>query len=178
MGTFRSLAARVILVTGVAVAALGVTAAPAAAYTPYNWGYPGAAQTPRIVGTTVDSMTGTVVFPSQTIWKSTRYSAYSQYVCVNYNLVYTSAWSSTSWQPYASKRACNWLTTSTSAFFPGANILVHGGIFIYSGNVVVQWYLSNGAQIGQTTFDYNQVGDYSCNCTIASSYSLGAYLMI
>ena len=55
---------------------------------------------------------------------------------------------------------------------------MNGGWFIYSGNVTVQWYLSNGRLVGQSTFDYNVPGDYSCNCTIASSYSLGAYLLL
>ena len=96
MGTFRSLAARVTLVAGVTVAALGVTAAPAAAYTPYSSGYPGPAATPRIVGQTVDSITGTVFFPTRTVWKSSRYAGYNQQVCVTYNLVYASPWSSKS----------------------------------------------------------------------------------
>jgi hypothetical protein len=178
MGTFRSMAARVTLVAGVTVAALGVTAAPAAAYTPYSSGYPGPAATPRIVGQTVDSITGTVFFPTRTVWKSSRYAGYNQQVCVTYNLVYASPWSSTSWQQYRSLRFCGWVTSSSGTVFPGARWTVNGGFFIYSGNVQVEWYLSNGAFIGLTTYDYDQVGDYSCNCTISSSYSLGAYLMI
>jgi len=178
MGTFRSRAARLVFVASVTVTALGATAAPTFAYTPYSSGYPGAAETPRIVGQTVDSVTGTVFFPTRRVWKSSPYAAYNQQVCVTYNLVYSSPWSSTSWQLYRSLRFCGWVTSASGTVFPGARWIVNAGFFIYAGNIQVQWYFANGAFIGQTTYDYNQIGDYSCNCTIASSYSLGAYLML
>ena len=118
MGSIRKLAGRMVV-----VAALGtvfaVSATPTFAYSRSNWGYAGAVQTPRIVGTTLDSVTGTVFFPVRTIWKSAHYGAYNQRVCITYDVVYASAWSSTQWQDYASTRTCGWITTTSARPFPG-----------------------------------------------------------
>lgn len=178
MGTFRSGAARLTLVAGLAIGALGASAGSAAAYAPSYWGYPGAVATPRIIGTTIDSVSGQVNFPSRTIWKSSRYAGYNQQACITYSVVYSGTSYSTSWSPYASKTVCGWISSSGSTNFPGFGVPVWAGAFIYSGNVKIQWFLSNGALVGQTILDYNNVNDYSCNCTIASSYSLGAYMLI
>jgi hypothetical protein len=180
MVSIRSLALRTVLTAGSLSSILAVNAAPVAAYTGYASGYPGAVGTPRIVGSYVDYGTGKVTFPGRIATESARYFAYNQYVCVTSNVVYASAFESTSWQPYNSFRVCRWIpAAASSVVVPGVSfdVMTHG-IFIFSGNVVVTWQLANGALVGKRVLDYNAVGDYACyGCTIASSYSLGAYLL-
>jgi hypothetical protein len=180
MASIRSLGLRALIVAGSLSSILAVNAAPTAAYTPYASGYPGGIGTPRIVGTYVDYGTGRVTFPGRMATESARYAAWDQYVCVTSNVVYASSFGSTSWQPYNSFRVCRWIpAAATSVVVPGVNfdVMTHG-IFIFSGNLVITWQLSNGALVGKRVLDYNAVGDYACyGCTIASSYSLGAYLL-
>jgi hypothetical protein len=175
----RTLATRLVLTAGLVSAVAATTAAPTAAYTYWNTGSVGAMTTPRIVGTTIDSMTGSVVFPSRTIWKSPSYRNYNQWVCVRYEVVYAAA-GTASWQRWAIRRDCGWISGSQTAInFPAVQFQALTNPWMFAGNVTVTWQLSNGYNAGTKVLDYNQTGDYLCtNCWVASSYSLGAYLLM
>jgi hypothetical protein len=177
MNTFGKLASRLCVAVAVSTALIAASTGSASAYTTSDWGRPGYVTTPRITGQTLDSVTGRVTFPSRTVYKSTAYSGYQQKVCVTYYLRYTMS-PSTSWSAYSNGRTCKTLTTNNSATIGGLYWDVDT-LFIWGGNVMVQWYLSNGTMIGQTVQYYNQTGDYWCSsCYISSSNSLGAYLLM
>jgi hypothetical protein len=177
MNTFRKLAIRLGLAFAVATAVATASTGIASAYTYTNWGSPGYVSTPRITGQTLDSVTGEVTFPARTVYKSSAYAGYQQKVCVTYFLRYTMT-PSTSWTAYANGRTCKTLTTNNSTTIGGLYWDVDS-LFIWGGNVMVQWYLSNGTMIAQTVQYYNQTSDYWCSsCYISSSNSLGAYLLM
>ena len=175
MGPFRRFALKSSVVAGLSIAALAATVTPAAAYTPYAYGYPGGVDATRIAARTLDSTTGSFAFLSRYVSKSPQYAGYQQQVCVTYNIVFANP-QSTSWSQAASSRTCGWLTSNTTLLIPGhAEQLWR--TWIYAGNVRVDWYLANGAWIGTRILDYNAVGDYNClYCTVAWSSALGAYV--
>jgi hypothetical protein len=176
MGPFRRVALKSAVVVALSIAALASSIGTASASTNHFWGYPGSVGVPRIVGTTLNSNSGSIVFGSRYVTKSPQYAAYSQQVCVSYNIVWATA-TSTQWSNASSSRACSWLTTNSSTGFAAFGVPGLAKSFAWAANVRVDWYLSNGAWIGTTIVDENAVSDYICNsCQIRYSTALGAYI--
>jgi hypothetical protein len=176
----RRLVVRLAVILGLATVSIVATAGSGSAYTPYYYGRPGGtgATTPRIQAYEYSSDFGQISFPARTASKSPAYANYTQKVCVTYGVVYSATTYATTWTPKSSVQWCGWLTSNNSIYVPGWSDNVYT-FFIYAGNVRFDWYLQNGAWIGTTIQDFNYYGDYSCSngCSIASTPSLGAYIL-
>jgi len=162
-------------------AALLAGAGPASAYTLSSYGYPGSTSTPATWASWTSYGTGQVLVPWRQVTESPRYANYAQYVCVQAN--YEEA-SGGGWIDADSQTHCAWIpAASTSANVNGAVFDAMGfNSFIYSVNVVVTWRLSNGALVGQRTYDYNALGDYRCStahCRVGmTTWGGGAFVEI
>lgn len=171
-----------LLMAGTLAAGIGVGSGTASAYSQVGaTGYPGSVSTPFIWGSWDFNAGNSVLFPWRTVTESTAYARYDQYVCVQMDLVYSSA--SKYWVNYASRTNCAWIpAAATSVNVNGTQYTGLPGLnsFIYAGNVKVTWRLSNGAVIGTRTLDYNATGDYRCstiNCFVGmTTWGGGAYL--
>jgi len=161
--------------------ALCVTTTPASAYSIYNSGYPGKAQTPFTYGYSTFFNTATIVAPYRWVTESAAYAQYDQYVCVTVNLMTASG--ARYWLDDSSQTDCQWIPAAMGSVpVTGAQFdnLLGGNVAAYSVNVVVTWQLSNGEQIGSSTFDYDQASDYRCQtayCMVkTTTWGGGAYL--
>ena len=180
-------ALRVISSVALAAVSLAVAASPAAAFTVTSSGSPGVTTTPFTYGdygswSSVDG--STITAPARTVYESSFYSSYDQYVCVTPRL-WTFKTGQLSWSYDLGLTNCAWIRgASTSALVQGA---VFSKLMPYTGfsvDIKVTWQFANGAPIGTKYYDYNTVNDYRCldptpYCVIQSgalNWNSGAFI--
>jgi hypothetical protein len=140
---------------------------------------PGSVEAPTING--YQSLSGPYFeFPKRIAWRSPCYSAYTQIISLRYRLfrknLQTGQWGdpiSTVRRGSVSPSYSGLSAGAWSGLAPGSNI---------SGDVLVEWRLTNGALIGSTYIDYDATSDYRClttlGCGVYSDPIVGAALWI
>jgi hypothetical protein len=149
-----------VALAGIAAAILAAPAVAPGVTRSVEYGQPGVAQMPAVLGWwTID---GNILrVPARDISRTTR-SRRTQTICADYQLykfngtIYEKAWGFQD-----NRRWCVRIDAGNKLTVPTWDYAAQP-IASYSLNVVVSWRIRGGKRLGRAVYDYDRVGDYQC----------------